>query len=472
MKTKRVLAAAIISAMVLSGPGSAVAVDGGPVEDTIDQVLRTLHELLGLTPSEARELLGLDPRGLLPQPTPDDDAQTTSPPQPGPDPDSASALGRHAEDAYASARATGEIPEGTLDVSQAHFDAAMAEWRGADPTGVSPRQVQTSLAAASGALDAAGAPGGAVDIQLLLAEIGLSINERIVAAYGRTDVDPRVKAEQEAALEAEKARMNAGLYTQSLLDGLSIYDGAPQLIFDMDQFEQNILNAFTPNAVGFSYSIARNGLHDRSDGVGQARTQNDSPFWQQSEFKEMNIASISKTMTAVAVFGLMDQNNLTLDSPISPWLPSWWQPGPGVNALTFRHLMTHTSGLNNNDGTQPYAYANLVNAFAAGVNASQSFAYQNLNYSFFRVMIPRMAGLVSDADTQGAPVGTRNQVDNNATINAYEQYMQDTLFSPLGITAACAPVDFNPTLFYNPGINGPGQAAATGARCAARGAGT
>ena len=60
---------------------------------------------------------------------------------------------------------------------------------------------------------------------------------------------------------------------------------------------------------------------------------------------QMHVASVSKLVTAMAMTKLLYNRNLSADARISPWLPKYWQQGPGVDRLTFRHLLTHTSGL-------------------------------------------------------------------------------------------------------------------------------
>lgn len=59
-----------------------------------------------------------------------------------------------------------------------------------------------------------------------------------------------------------------------------------------------------------------------------------------------NIASITKTMTAVAALQLADKGLLDLDSPIGKYLPDF--PNIAVrDSVTAFQLLTHTSGLNN-----------------------------------------------------------------------------------------------------------------------------
>jgi D-alanyl-D-alanine carboxypeptidase len=56
------------------------------------------------------------------------------------------------------------------------------------------------------------------------------------------------------------------------------------------------------------------------------------------------IASITKTLTGALILQLADEGVLTLDDPVSRWLP----PRPNVDpAITLRQLLNHTNGLDN-----------------------------------------------------------------------------------------------------------------------------
>jgi D-alanyl-D-alanine carboxypeptidase len=56
------------------------------------------------------------------------------------------------------------------------------------------------------------------------------------------------------------------------------------------------------------------------------------------------IASITKTMTAAVILQLADESRLSLDDPVSRWLPPRPHVDPGI---TLRQLLNHTNGLDN-----------------------------------------------------------------------------------------------------------------------------
>ncbi|MFT5376008.1 MAG: serine beta-lactamase-like protein LACTB [Candidatus Latescibacterota bacterium] len=65
----------------------------------------------------------------------------------------------------------------------------------------------------------------------------------------------------------------------------------------------------------------------------------------QVEFKPntiTRIASITKTMTAVAIMQLYEKGEIDLDAPIQAYLPTFPR---GTNPVTIRHILNHTSGI-------------------------------------------------------------------------------------------------------------------------------
>jgi hypothetical protein len=235
----------------------------------------------------------------------------------------------------------------------------------------------------------------------------------------------------------------AGRYGDSITVG-------DQLRFDLDQFQLNVLLAFENESVGYSYAIAVDGQLERSGagGLGDngfARTSADFPETPQSPTKEMNIASISKPITAVALLRLMEANGVDPDDSIAPYLPPSWTQGPCIpegqcsSDLTFRDLLTHRSGLDaNNNGL--YDYASLRSYVQQGVSpVLKTFTYQNSNFALLaRVLVPMLLGF----DPEQGP-------DPAVTASAlYRLVVASFLFQPIGVTADCLPDDTNRTFLY------------------------
>jgi CubicO group peptidase (beta-lactamase class C family) len=203
-------------------------------------------------------------------------------------------------------------------------------------------------------------------------------------------------------------------------------------------------NAFAAEAeVGYSWAIAQNGQLKASNGGGWARAPWEavSPSVPMSANRRMTIASVSKTITAVAVMKLIEDNpGLDLDDPFYPLIEDEWSglffdvegvlvnlPGPDLETVTLRNLLTHRSGL-----TTGLGCGKLTQLMGLGVVATpgDTYDYENSNYCLLREVIESVSG------------------------QSYQSYVQEKLLTPMGITnMSCEVEDTDPTLYYNTILN-------------------
>ena len=139
-------------------------------------------------------------------------------------------------------------------------------------------------------------------------------------------------------------------------------------------------------------------------------------------------ASITKTFTGIAVMPLRDRGLLSLDDPIVKYLPELRQvhnPFGPMEAITLRHLMSHTAGFRNPTwpwgGDQPW------------------HPFEPTQWSQLASMLPYTEILF--------PPGTKHSYSNPGIIflgrtiellsgDDYEVYVDKNLFRPLGMTAS------------------------------------
>jgi len=224
--------------------------------------------------------------------------------------------------------------------------------------------------------------------------------------------------------------------------------GFEESSFNIDLFEQNIIdyvNAGNNSPIGWAYTISEQGTLSKSDAFGQARTSSDGAI-NFSENKEINIASVTKFYTAIAVMQLLEANNLTIEDPIAPWLPASWDTDDGIDGLNFKDLLKHESGLesSNNNFDVTLGYEGLKQCIGTGVVNSQTRNYLNVNFALFRVLIPSLWD-ASD-DTNAIDI----EHDGNTQF-MYLLYMQENIFDRLQLPVVdCYPEDRNiATLYYN-----------------------
>lgn len=141
----------------------------------------------------------------------------------------------------------------------------------------------------------------------------------------------------------------------------------------------------------------------------------DTLFW---------VASQSKPLAAVAVLLLVDEGRLSLDEPVTRWLPEFadlWISEPRqrpTTPLTLRHLLSHTSGLPYKSPAEEPSLdrlaleARLPGYVAQGLlfEPGSRYSYANAGINSAALVVQRVSGV------------------------PYEQFLHDRIFVPLGMS--------------------------------------
>jgi CubicO group peptidase (beta-lactamase class C family) len=138
------------------------------------------------------------------------------------------------------------------------------------------------------------------------------------------------------------------------------------------------------------------------------------------------IGSASKSFTALAVMQLVDSGDVDLDAPVRDYVPELTlAPGEAADAITVRHLLQQTSGLDDlaggpllasaSDGTPEEAVAEIAEATLASV-PGERWRYANVNFVLAGLVVERASGL------------------------AYADYLEQHIFAPLSMTGSNAAV--------------------------------
>lgn len=190
---------------------------------------------------------------------------------------------------------------------------------------------------------------------------------------------------------------------------------------DLDQLEQNLKAEFQRQYIGHSIAIAQHGKVKRTIVAGDARRDADGqkPWARRTRG---NVASVSKSITAIAVLQALEANGLSIEAPIAPYLPAGWTKGRGFRdgqSVTFRQLLTHTTGMgqrfdrlkaNGNHGPWGNDWDGLKFAVEKGVDqkfvgadkyASDNRSYKNSNYALFRIIVPKLWRMAQGRDGSG-----------------------------------------------------------------------
>lgn len=205
-------------------------------------------------------------------------------------------------------------------------------------------------------------------------------------------------------------------------------------VLDVEKFEDEIVARFKDKCVGFGYAIAQEGNIVAADGWGSRRLPVDGLPLLFDGDTQKGTQSTTKTITAAAVMHLLNAKGKSVDDKIEPYLPSNWQRGPGVEFLTFKHLLTHRSGLT--DVGDPDEYANLKQAIQVGPSnqnwISPAYEYQNCNFAMFRVIIPYLENKSDMLNFESN--GLSDPSINERCSERYRDYVRQHILLPAGLS--------------------------------------
>lgn len=137
------------------------------------------------------------------------------------------------------------------------------------------------------------------------------------------------------------------------------------------------------------------------------------------------IGSTFKAMSTIALLQQMEQGKFKLDEPVSKYLDFTIQGDDPKNPVTFRHLLTHTSGLEGDFGAVPLwsnAAPQTVDEFVhktlkVGHPPMTKVEYSNAAFTFVGYLVEKFSGV------------------------PYRQYIQENVFKPVEMTSTA----FDPT---------------------------
>jgi putative ATP-binding cassette transporter len=150
-------------------------------------------------------------------------------------------------------------------------------------------------------------------------------------------------------------------------------------------------------------------------GFGVTSLSHPQPVTPQTIF---DLASISKSFTALGVLRLRDQGLIDLDAPVQQYLPDFQLQDPEAAEITVRQLLNQTSGLPGNFSAPlifQHGEDELKEIVAAACrlrfnrSPGESFEYADINYCLLGALIERVSGM------------------------SFEDYMAKNVFQPLGM---------------------------------------
>ena len=198
------------------------------------------------------------------------------------------------------------------------------------------------------------------------------------------------------------------LITSLILLPWSPIPAQPHLTSRLD----SLFHTLPANQPGIALSIQRHGDILYQNTTGLADLSNHTPLDSTTNFR---MASLSKQFTAMGILLLEKDHLLTVDDPIGHWLPEL--PKGIGNQVLIRHLLTHSSGIEDYESLIPDTQTT-------------------------QVLDKDVLDLLIRHDTTYFPPGTRFRYSNSgfcllaliierASHQSYAAYVKDHIFLPL-----------------------------------------
>ena len=164
----------------------------------------------------------------------------------------------------------------------------------------------------------------------------------------------------------------------------------PSACISLSRLASSIDTQLKGNVVGYVALIGTSKVVSS----GLARTAADPPKLAMGPDVMVNVLSVGKMFTTIAVLKSLARHHLSIDSRIWPFLPPDWVKGPGVDTITFGELLTHRAGFRLDSGLVFKTGNAAREQIRQGIQQidKQVADYNNINFTIFRDMLPFMEG--------------------------------------------------------------------------------
>src|ERR1035438_1255963 len=186
----------------------------------------------------------------------------------------------------------------------------------------------------------------------------------------------------------------------------------------VDQMARQVLESTgVPSA---SVAVVKDGMLVYAHAYGNARLEPPTPATAEMRYK---IGSISKQFTATAILMLAEQGKLSLDDPVSRFVPDLTR----AKEVTIRQLLSHTSGYQDywpQDYVPPFMLTpitadEIMTRWARkplDFDPGTKWQYSNTNYVIAGVIVEKASGmplLQLLSQRIFAPLGMKSVADTN-----------------------------------------------------------
>jgi CubicO group peptidase (beta-lactamase class C family) len=152
-------------------------------------------------------------------------------------------------------------------------------------------------------------------------------------------------------------------------------------------------------APGLAIAVLRDGKAVHEESLGVLDLASRAPVTRETRF---HTASVTKTFVAVAVLQLVEQGRVDLDAHPRKYLPYYEPTGPRAEGMTVRQLLSHISGVPNDDDTRfdrPDLDDGALERFVREASSrplqsapGERFGYSNVGYCILGDLVAKVSG--------------------------------------------------------------------------------
>lgn len=190
-----------------------------------------------------------------------------------------------------------------------------------------------------------------------------------------------------------------------------------------DRVDQ-LMQAYAGNVPGASVLVVRDGTPLVRKAYGMANLEDGTPATAQTNYR---LASVTKQFTAAAILLLAEGGRLSIDDRVRRWLPSLPETD---DAITLRHLLTHTGGLIDYEDLMPADQQRqlrdddvlrlLEQERRSYFEPGSRYRYSNGGYALLALVVEKASG------------------------KAFQDFLRERIFAPLGMHQTLAFVQDGP----------------------------
>jgi len=173
---------------------------------------------------------------------------------------------------------------------------------------------------------------------------------------------------------------------------------------------------------GLSLAIVRDGRIIKAQGYGFANLELKAQATKETVYE---IGSNTKQFTAAAIMMLVQDGKVHLEDPITKYFP---EAPAAWRAITVRHVLTHTSGIQNH-----VAVPHWLDVFRTNLSFETSPSRDELIKMFFKLSLEFRPGETWAYDNTGYYL--LGIIIEKASGKSYWQFLDERIFKPVGMNA-------------------------------------